>query len=107
MTPEWVDRLYRCTSCERCMEVCQTQIPLVPLWEAARARTVAMGLGPMPAHVRLRNAVAKYANPYGEPLEKQRGWMLPGMNPAGKGGYSWFSAAALPPTACPPCCAPA
>ncbi|MBQ7738900.1 MAG: (Fe-S)-binding protein [Desulfovibrionaceae bacterium] len=82
LTPEWVDRLYRCTSRERCMEVCQTQIPLVPLWEAARARTVKMGLGPMPAHKRLRDAVKKFFNPYGEPLEKQRDWMLDGMQEA-------------------------
>lgn len=90
MTPEWTDRLYRCTSCERCMEVCQTKIPLVPLWEAARARLVNMGMGPMPAHVRLRDAVAKYANPYGEPLDGQRNWMLPGMVPAQKASLLVF-----------------
>lgn len=84
MTPGWVDRLYRCTSCERCMEVCQTKIPLVPLWEAARARTVKLGLGPMPVHVQLRESLAKFYNPYGEPLSRQRDWMLPGMGPADK-----------------------
>jgi heterodisulfide reductase subunit D len=82
MSASWVDRLYRCTSCERCMEVCQTSIPLVPLWEAARARAVREGKGPMPAHVRLRNAVAKTGNPYDEPLEKQRGWMQQEHKPA-------------------------
>lgn len=81
MSPEWVDRLYRCTSCERCMEVCQTEIPLVPLWEAARARTVELGLGPMPAHKRLKDSLVRFANPYGEPLSKQRDWMPEGLHP--------------------------
>ena len=84
MTPEWTDRLYRCTSCERCMEVCQTKIPLVPLWEAARAKCVAMGMAPLPVHKKLRDWLLEFNNPYGEPLEKQRNWMLPGMTPAPK-----------------------
>ena len=82
MTPGWVDRLFRCTTCERCAEVCQTMIPLVELWEAARARAVEEGVGPMPAHVRISAAVAKCGNAFGEPLEKARGWMLPEHRPA-------------------------
>ena len=82
MTPGWVDRLFRCTTCERCAEVCQTMIPLVEVWEAARARAVEEGAGPMPAHVRIRQAVAAFGNAFGEPLEKARGWMLPEHTPA-------------------------
>jgi heterodisulfide reductase subunit D len=77
LTPEWVDRLYRCTTCERCQEVCQTSIPLVHLWEKARADIVAKGLGPMPAHKKLRAAAETFGNPYGEPSSKQTQWMLP------------------------------
>lgn len=82
MTPGWVDRLFRCTTCERCAEVCQTMIPLVDLWEAARARAVEECVGPMPAHVRIRGAVDTFGNAFGEPLDKARGWMLPGHKPA-------------------------
>ncbi len=82
MTPGWVDRLYRCTTCERCAEVCQTMIPLVEVWEAARARAVREGVGPMPAHVRISAFVKKTGNAFAEPLEKARGWMTAADTPA-------------------------
>lgn len=84
LTPEWVDRLYRCTTCERCQEVCQTAIPLVQLWEQARAEFVGKGLGPMPAHKKLRDLAAQFGNPYGEPATKQSQWMLPEHKPVEK-----------------------
>ena len=81
LTPEWVDRLYRCTTCERCQTVCQTAIPLVPLWESVRADVVAKGLGPMPAHKKLRALAEAHGNPYGEPAAKQSQWLLPEHHP--------------------------
>ncbi|MDO5536226.1 MAG: (Fe-S)-binding protein [Desulfovibrionaceae bacterium] len=81
-TAGWVDRLFRCTTCERCVEVCQTMIPLVELWEAARARAVREGAGPMPAHRRIAAAVKKTGNAFAEPLAKARDWMLPEHRPA-------------------------
>lgn len=80
-TPEWVDRLYQCTTCERCAEVCQTQIPLVELWEAARAETVKRGLGPMPVHLKFKEFVDSCNNAYGEPNEERGRWMLPEHRP--------------------------
>ncbi len=77
LTPGWVDRLYRCTTCERCQSVCQTAIPLVHLWERIRAEIVDRGLGPMPAHKKLRDFAEKWGNPYGEPATKQSEWLLP------------------------------
>jgi len=65
LSPDWVDRLYRCTTCERCQEVCQTDIPLVGLWERIRSESVANGIGPMPAHKKLRENAERYGNPYG------------------------------------------
>lgn len=82
MTPGWVDRLYRCTTCERCQSVCQTAIPLVHLWERVRAEIVAKGLGPMPAHKKLRDFAVEWGNPYGEPATKQSSWLLPEHSPA-------------------------
>ncbi|QXE92651.1 (Fe-S)-binding protein [Geomonas subterranea] len=82
LTPEWVDRLYQCTTCERCQEVCQTDIPLVELWEAARAETVKRGLGPMPVHLKFKEFADKNGNAYGEPNEERGRWMLPEHRPA-------------------------
>jgi len=81
LTPEWVDRLYRCTTCERCQSVCQTAIPLVHLWEGIRSEIVQKGLGPMPAHKKLRALAEEFGNPYGEPATKQSQWMLPEHKP--------------------------
>lgn len=83
-TPEWVDRLYRCTTCERCQSVCQTAIPLVQLWEKTRAEMVEKGLGPMPAHKKLCAFAAEFGNPYGEPNSKQSQWLLPEHAPVEK-----------------------
>jgi heterodisulfide reductase subunit D len=84
LTPEWVDRLYQCTSCERCAEVCQTDIPLVHVWEAARSAAVKLGLGPMPAHKKLRVLVEQHQNPYGEPQAERGRWMLEHHRPSEK-----------------------
>jgi len=84
LTPEWVDRLYRCTTCERCQEVCQTSISLVALWEHLRAEAVTRGLGPMPVHKKLREFVDAYGNPYGEDQSTQGRWMLEDHAPAEK-----------------------
>ncbi|MEE8484903.1 MAG: (Fe-S)-binding protein [Nitrospinota bacterium] len=75
-TPEWVDRFYQCTTCERCDEVCQTEIPIVEIWEAVRAELVNQGLGPMPNHTMFRDNANKFNNAYGEPTDERGKWML-------------------------------
>lgn len=82
VTPEWADRLFQCTSCERCVEVCQTDIPLVEVWEEARASLVELGMGPMPMHKKLREFAERCNNPYGEPPEQRGRWMQPHHRPA-------------------------
>ncbi|MDR0827687.1 MAG: (Fe-S)-binding protein [Desulfovibrio sp.] len=81
LSPEWVDRLYRCTTCERCQTVCQTEIPLIHLWEKIRSEIVEQGLGPMPAHKKIRDFAAQFGNPYGESADKQAQWLLPEHKP--------------------------
>lgn len=82
VTADWADRLYRCTSCERCVEVCQTEIPLVEVWEEARASLVRLGLGPMLAHRKMRELAEQKNNPYGEATEQRSRWMQPHHRPA-------------------------
>jgi len=64
------------TTCERCDEVCQTEIPIVQLWEATRAELVNQGLGPMPNHIMFRDNANNTNNAYGEPTEERSRWML-------------------------------
>jgi heterodisulfide reductase subunit D len=82
LSPEWVDRLYRCTTCERCEAVCQTSIPLIQLWESIRAEIVKKGMGPLPAHKKVRDSATEFGNPYGETADKQSQWLLPEHAPA-------------------------
>ncbi|MDR1855734.1 MAG: (Fe-S)-binding protein [Desulfovibrio sp.] len=77
LTPEWSDRFFRCTTCERCETVCQTDIPLIRLWESMRERLVRQGLGPLPAQKRMMENAAAFGNPYGESPSTQTRWMLP------------------------------
>ena len=84
LSPDWVERLYQCTTCERCVEVCQTDIPLVQIWEAARAESVKMGSGPMPAHKKFGKFVDEFDNPYGEPASERDRWLLPEIKPMEK-----------------------
>jgi len=81
LTLEWVDRLYQCTTCERCEEVCHTDIPLVELWEAARAETVKRGIGPMPVHRKIGENTRDCNNAYGEDNSTRGRWMLPEHKP--------------------------
>jgi heterodisulfide reductase subunit D len=81
-TEEWVDRIYQCTTCERCVEVCQTDIPIVEVWEAARAEVVNRGKGPMPNQLMFRDNANKFNNPYGEPIEERGRWLQDHHNPS-------------------------
>lgn len=82
LTDAWADRLFQCTSCERCVEVCQTDIPLVEVWEEARATLVRLGKGPLPQHKKMREFVELKKNPYNEPTEERGRWMQPHHKPA-------------------------
>jgi heterodisulfide reductase subunit D len=81
LTDAWADRLFQCTSCERCVEVCQTDIPLVEVWEEARATLVRLGRGPMPAHKKMRESAEAKNNPYNEPSAERGRWMQPHHQP--------------------------
>lgn len=64
------DKFFLCTTCGRCADVCQTDLPLVELGEKIRAGFVANGLA-LEKHAALAKNVAQTQNPYGEPKEKR------------------------------------
>jgi Fe-S oxidoreductase len=66
-------RLYQCTLCGHCTQVCSTRIDLRQFWLAARTQTVACDLAPQGLGVARDNA-ANAGNVYGYPNEERAGW---------------------------------
>ncbi len=69
-----VEDFYKCTTCGACEVVCQTSIPLIDLWERARAEFVEKGKAPLPVHKKLKDYAEKNGNPYGEKREERAKW---------------------------------
>lgn len=69
-----VEDFYKCTTCGACETVCQTSIPLIDVWEKARAEFVREGKAPLPVHKKLREVAEKNGNPYGEPKGERSKW---------------------------------
>ncbi len=88
---ESVEEFYKCTTCGACEAVCQTSIPLIDLWEESRAEFVKLRLAPLPVHERLRQAVEKHWNPYGEKAEERDAWMPEGVELAEEGELLYFA----------------
>ena len=55
-------KIYQCSVCKACEDICQVNIPLVEFWEELRHRLIGLGKGPMPAHNRMRDSIVKKFN---------------------------------------------
>jgi Fe-S oxidoreductase len=69
LNPEFVNRLFQCSMCGRCEEVCQTDMKLFHLWQAARAEVFQRGLWPKELK-QLSSTLESTFNIYGRPLER-------------------------------------
>jgi len=69
-----VEDFYKCTTCGACEVVCQTSIPLVDVWETARADFVRKGFAPLNIHKMLREIAEKTGSPYKEKREDRGKW---------------------------------
>jgi len=67
--PEFVDRIFQCTMCGRCEEVCQTSMEISQLWQAARAEVFERGLWPQQLK-KLASTLESTANIYARPRER-------------------------------------
>lgn len=68
-------RLYQCTSCGACDEVCHTDIKLAHLWEELKEWMIDQGFEPLEAHKKIRERIERVRNPYDEPMEKRGDWL--------------------------------
>lgn len=69
LNPEFVNRLFQCSMCGRCEEVCQTNIKLFQLWQAARSDVFQSDLWPKELK-QLGSTLESTSNIYGRPLER-------------------------------------
>jgi Fe-S oxidoreductase len=72
---EYKQRLYHCTSCGACDEVCHVNIKLAHLWEELKEWMIKQGYEPLEAHKKIYERVKRVRNPYDEPIEKRDAWL--------------------------------
>jgi Fe-S oxidoreductase len=75
ITPEFVERVFQCTSCGACEHNCHVEIEFPKLWEEVKEWLISEGHGPPEAHKKIRERVAAKKNPYDEPKEKRPAWL--------------------------------
>jgi Fe-S oxidoreductase len=73
LTAEQMTRLYQCTLCGHCTQVCSTRIDLREFWLAARAQTVGRDLSPQGLSA-ARDNVARTGNIYAYQNDERAGW---------------------------------
>jgi len=69
----FVNRLFQCTLCGRCHEVCQTMIDTIKLWNIARAEIYLSGLRPKNLTA-IANNLEETRNPYGLDADMRLDW---------------------------------
>lgn len=75
ITPEFVERVFQCTSCGACEHNCHVEIEFPKLWEEVKEWLISEGYGPPEAHKKIKERVAAKKNPYDEPKEKRPAWL--------------------------------
>lgn len=64
-------RIFECTLCGQCQEVCQAEIPLCDVWTDMRAKFWELGYEPMEAHVMMQDSLRAEGNPFNEPASRR------------------------------------
>jgi Fe-S oxidoreductase len=73
---EAMEKIYSCTLCSRCEEVCHVDVPFHEAWEEIRKWLVERGVNPPENTVNMYNYIEdkQFKNPFKEPLEKRDEW---------------------------------
>ena len=100
-SPRFVDAVFQCQLCGACDAGCKRNLDLEPLLvlETLRARCVADGQGPMPAHKKVAENIAKSHNRYGSSHENRLKWLAEDIKPATKADVCYFTGCASSYTA--------
>jgi Fe-S oxidoreductase len=74
MDEEFLTRIYQCTGCGACEEVCQVNIELHELWKKVKNWIFEQGLIKIDSHKAVRDRILNFRNPFSEPPEKRGEW---------------------------------
>ena len=85
--------MYACTLCGACDVGCKRNLDLeIELTlESLRVKAVKDGVGPMPAHKKIAENIAKNHNMYGAPHDKRTAWVPEGVSLAKKADVLYFA----------------
>jgi len=72
---DFVKRIFQCTLCVRCQEVCQTKIDMMRVWQAVRAELGNRGLWPKEIQD-IRQATLSQHNLYSMPNSRRTVWAM-------------------------------
>lgn len=94
--PGLVDLIYHCTACGACDVNCKSirDMEVLETILALRAKVVADGWGPMPAHHQQARAVAAQHNIYGQDHARRFDWLAPGPSLSQKSTVAYFAGCA-------------
>ena len=93
---KWNDKalevMYACTLCGACDVGCKRNLDLeIELsLESLRVKAVKDGVGPLPAHKKIAENIAKSHNMYGAPHEKRTAWVSKKISPSKKADLLYY-----------------
>jgi heterodisulfide reductase subunit D len=91
MTKGAIDRLYSCTSCKLCSDICTTGFIDPPeIIRVARTELVKAGMAPLPEHKKMDSATQQSKNPYGKPQSERLSWLPKDISLKGKSENVYF-----------------
>jgi len=82
---ELMHNLYRCTTCNACVNKCEDSsagIPLLEIIDRGRKLLIEKAIGPLPAQKKILESIYKRGNPYGRSQKHRLEWAkeTPGIN---------------------------
>ena len=94
-SPRFVDAVYQCQLCGACDAGCKRNLDLEVLMvlETLRIRCVKDGQGPLPAHKKVAENIAKSHNRYGSAVSRTK-WLPSDVTPADKADVIYFAGCA-------------
>ncbi len=75
VTEEFIQRMYQCTGCGACEEVCHVNIKLHDLWKKVKDWIFEEGLIQIEAHKKVHDRIHQFKNPFAEPAENRGNWL--------------------------------
>ncbi|UCF07638.1 MAG: (Fe-S)-binding protein [Thermoplasmata archaeon] len=74
VSEEFITRMFQCTGCGACEEVCHVNIPLHELWKRVKEWFFEEGLIQIEAHKKVHDRIHQHKNPFAEPTENRGKW---------------------------------